>query len=302
MFTSILYRVRYYILMGWAMFVFLVRIPYLFFLLDDFESKKSLFRIVWYRFFGFGLTISTDKYLAMLRSVSSLFSSQEFLGFKKADLGPIDSSISMFCRPTGILSNFILKQYEYKNIGAKEGDTVIDAGAFCGDTSLYFLEKINRRGKVWAFEFVPLHLCIFEKNIKTNNAEDIIIPVPLSISSFSGKAFYTENEESSRISLIKNVKYSKPVETVTIDDFFYKKDIPVDFIKMDIEGEEYNALVGALQTISKYKPTMAICIYHSLEDFIRIPCFLKSLKIGYKFYLKHSHHKELETVLFAVAR
>ena len=48
------------------------------------------------------------------------------------------------------------------------------------------------------------------------------------------------------------------IKTITLDDFFYNKNIPVHFIKIDTEGWEYNILKGAELTINKYKPIIQL--------------------------------------------
>ena len=73
----------------------------------------------------------------------------------------------------------------------------------------------------------------------------------------------------------------------------------IDFIKMDIEGAELEALKGAEKTIRNYKPRLAICVYHKLQDFWEIPNWISSLNLGYKFHLRHFTTHSDETVLFA---
>ena len=71
------------------------------------------------------------------------------------------------------------------------------------------------------------------------------------------------------------------------------------FIKMDIEGAELKALMGAKETIVKNKPKLAISIYHKPEDIIEIPKYLKTLVPEYKFYLRQYTMSYLECVLYA---
>lgn len=90
---------------------------------------------------------------------------------------------------------------------------------------------------------------------------------------------------------------------IPISDVFRKPSLPqVDFIKMDIEGAEQQALRGAEESIRRFKPDMAITVYHSLEDFWQIPQYLDSLNLGYVFYLRHFTIHAEETVLFARSR
>lgn len=71
------------------------------------------------------------------------------------------------------------------------------------------------------------------------------------------------------------------------------------FLKMDIEGAEYEALLGAKTIIRKHKPDLAICVYHFLADLYRIPLLIHGWNLGYKFYLRsHSDFNE-ELVLYA---
>ena len=90
------------------------------------------------------------------------------------------------------------------------------------------------------------------------------------------------------------------VDTSTIDDFCRQRNVTPDFIKMDIEGAELSALKGGIETIKKYRPQLAISIYHSDDDFINIPMYLYDNLENYEFRLGHYSPYTSETVLYAI--
>ena len=90
------------------------------------------------------------------------------------------------------------------------------------------------------------------------------------------------------------------VDTSTIDDFCRQRNVTPDFIKMDIEGAELSALKGGIETIKKYRPQLAISIYHSDDDFINIPMYLYDNLENYEFRLGHYSPYMLETILYAI--
>jgi hypothetical protein len=75
----------------------------------------------------------------------------------------------------------------------------------------------------------------------------------------------------------------------------------IDFVKMDIEGSELAALQGGERAIRKWRPKLAISLYHRPEDFYTIPQWVDSLRLGYRFYLDHYSIHHEETVLYAIS-
>lgn len=57
----------------------------------------------------------------------------------------------------------------------------------------------------------------------------------------------------------------------------------VDFVKMDIEGAEGRAIAGAADTIRKFRPRMAICVYHQPEDAVEIPSLVRRIRADYRY-------------------
>ena len=68
---------------------------------------------------------------------------------------------------------------------------------------------------------------------------------------------------------------------------------------MDIEGAEPIALKGAIETIKKFKPKLAIAIYHSFDDFVNIPNWILSIDLGYEIFIDHYTIHTEETICFA---
>jgi hypothetical protein len=104
-----------------------------------------------------------------------------------------------------------------------------------------------------------------------------------------------------------NVAPPRPGEqrfiSASIDKLVEENNRPrLDFIKMDIEGAEMMALRGATETLKRFKPVLAISVYHKLIDFYEIPQEIDKLGLGYKFYFQHSALHGDETVVFADAR
>ncbi|UGB30420.1 FkbM family methyltransferase [Metabacillus sp. B2-18] len=61
------------------------------------------------------------------------------------------------------------------------------------------------------------------------------------------------------------------------------------------------ALTGASQIIKKYNPVLAICLYHSLEDYYKLPLLIKHLYPGYKLFVRHyTDMVDAETVCYAI--
>lgn len=74
---------------------------------------------------------------------------------------------------------------------------------------------------------------------------------------------------------------------------------PFDFLKADIEGYEYQMLLGAKESIKKNKPLIAVCIYHNAVDFYSILLLIQSIESKYKFAVRHHTSRLSETVLYA---
>ncbi len=288
-------------------------------LLADQNSKELLIKIVAFRILGgdhVKLPLNTSDYWKKREYAKTLINSKETISVNFMNwslsyfkLDKIGYPINMFLTPAAICHRFMIKSYEYYSdetyIKADKGDVVIDAGACWGDSSLYFAHEIGENGRVFAFEFIPENLNILQRNININpQLQGRIHIIKNPVWDKSGEVlFFNDNGPGSTVSSDKMTTDCIPVSTISIDDFVEENCLKkVDFIKMDIEGAELNALNGAVNTIKRFQPKLAISIYHKLSDFTLIPSFLTSLDLDYEYFLGHySIHSE-ETVLFAKKR
>lgn len=97
---------------------------------------------------------------------------------------------------------------------------------------------------------------------------------------------------------LKGKSYKEDIVCVAkLDDLF--KNTKISFIKMDIEGSEYEALKGMRNIVISQKPKMAICIYHQENHLWSIPLLLKELNKDYKIYIRHYGLNCWDTVCYA---
>ena len=225
----------------------------------------------------------------------------------KLNLSPIGFDVQMYFTGAGASTDFILEQYSYKQdkkpiVEVELGDIVLDAGACWGDTALYFAHKTGVKGRVYSFEFIPDNIALFEKNRSMNPRLAEVIELlnhPVS-NKDEVKIFFKDNGPGSQIEFEPFAEQTGSTTTITIDSFVKQWGITrVDFIKMDIEGAELAALEGAVETIKKYKPKLAIAIYHSIDDLANIPNWILDLKLGYEIFIDHFTIHSEETICFA---
>ncbi|MCQ2026279.1 FkbM family methyltransferase [Clostridium butyricum] len=189
-------------------------------------------------------------------------------------------------------------QYFCKDIVSVDNNEIfIDGGAYIGDTLESYLKEF--RGtykKIYCFEPEKEQFERLNQYIKTIGRNSNIKALPFGLSNKGKIVGFQNSGTSSRISDESNPAVS--IKTVRLDEIIKEK---VTFIKMDIEGEELNALKGAKEIICKYKPKLAICVYHKPEDLYEIPKYIMDFGLDYKYYLRH-HMREgyTETVFYAI--
>ena len=144
-----------------------------------------------------------------------------------------------------------------------EGDILLDVGTCEGN---FCLRYINFVSKLYVFE------------------SDKRFVGPL-METFKG---------NSNVSIVQGFVGDKTFGADTsIDEVLAVDDFQADFIKMDIEGAELDALHGASKVIEASKPRMSICTYHKKNDYANIESFLSGK--GYKTSCSNGYMVFLDT-------
>lgn len=197
-----------------------------------------------------------------------------------------------------IVQDFDYYQHFYK---VKENDVVIDAGANNGHLSILFSKLIKDKGIVYAFEPDRFNIESINKNIKLNTdlPQNIKILDLLLWDKNELLDFYEAGTVgSSAVWIPDNEKVVKK-QAVSIDNWVKENNITqLDFIKMDIEGAEIEALDGCVETIQKLKPNFAIASYHYVngeQTYIKLERFFKEMGYPYKTVTFNKH----EIITFA---
>lgn len=218
-------------------------------------------------------------------------------------LSKIGWDIQLWTKVTGIIVDFVNQQYKYRDVvKVSPGDYVVDGGACFGDTALYFACLCGLSGRVFSFELVEENLGVFKDNVVLNPEYQSIIDLttsPLHAKSGVDLELFFSGAGSS-VELFSGEK-TVTYKSIALDDFVSQNGInKIDFIKLDIEGSELDALKGSQEIIKKFKPKLAICLYHKTSDFWDIPLYIKSIMPEYKLYLDHHTVMSYETILYAI--
>lgn len=99
-----------------------------------------------------------------------------------------------------------------------------------------------------------------------------------------GELFLSQSTDASANQLSAEETSGQRIRVVPLDDDLPE---PVTFLKMDIEGAEWDTLLGCQRIIAEEHPKLAICVYHGYDDLWRIPALIDSIYPNYEFYLRH---------------
>lgn len=173
--------------------------------------------------------------------------------------------------------------YEVGETRVEAGDVVVDCGAAEGTFSLRVLDRAK---EIVIFEPSPL----FVKSLRQTFADcPQVAVVPAAVSDQEGEAFL---EGDSLYGRVGDKRAGVPIRLTTIDQWGAETGSPVHFLKADVEGFEMALLRGAAQTIKRYRPKLAITVYHPENDWQEIVVYLRGLVPDYQYRVKGLYFKD----------
>jgi FkbM family methyltransferase len=167
--------------------------------------------------------------------------------------------------------------YEIPQTKVTNNDNVVDCGAAEG---LFGLLVVNRCSKLHLIEPLPIFCNAMKITFKAKN-NVTIHPVALSNEVTTSQIF--EHDISSSLA---DGNGGIEVEVTTLDKLFYEHGEEITYIKIDLEGYDYKALLGAENLIRKNKPKIAVTTYHNSRHAEEIASFLKLLVPEYNILTK----------------
>ncbi len=176
-------------------------------------------------------------------------------------------------------------------------EVFVDVGTFTGDSVIDYINTYgeNSYKKIFCYEMDEANLQKAKNNLK--NYKNVIFKHN-AVSDKKNIYNYDFAVDSSANCL--NKSGHNVVEGVSLDEDISFEDISL--IKMDIEGAEKNAIIGAKNIISKKTPKLLISVYHNNTDLFELPKIIKEYNPKYKLYLRYygGQYFPTEIVLFAV--
>lgn len=180
----------------------------------------------------------------------------------------------------------------------------VDCGAYVGDTLEEFVRRNNSGFKRYiAFEpaqplFHAMSLRAARLCAENCIDEHRIILENKGVGKAEGTLTLTVNSAIKSGSSTSVSGEGVDVPVVPLNQYFSRSDDRVTCIKADIEGAEYDMLMGAKELIQRDRPNLAISIYHDIHDLFRIPLLIHEFVPEYKMAVRHHSVSDSETILY----
>ncbi|MES2183560.1 MAG: FkbM family methyltransferase [Pseudomonadota bacterium] len=172
-----------------------------------------------------------------------------------------------------------------------DNETLVDGGAFTGDTISPFLKIVGGwYNRIYAFEpdsenYAELYKALGKLPRTYAYMKGLAAKAEtLRFSSHGSPGSHLDEQGTSEI------------KVVALDETV---DEAVTFFKLNVEGAEVAALEGAKRTISTHRPKIAASVDHLPDDLITIPEKIRGIESGYDIFIRHHSNEYWGAYLYA---
>lgn len=175
------------------------------------------------------------------------------------------------------------KDYFDLDIVKCKDEVFVDLGAYTGDTTLDYINTygIDSYKQIYCYEITPDIFAI----LKNNLAKYPNITCKRNAVSDKKEIMYVNNSKVDASANTVTEEGDMSINSVTLDEDIKET---ITTLKMDIEGYEQKAILGAKNHIQNDKPKLLLSVYHNNEDLWKIPRMIEEICPGYKFYLRNN--------------
>jgi FkbM family methyltransferase len=190
----------------------------------------------------------------------------------------------------------------------KDGDIVVDIGAHIGLYTIISSKRVGPNGKVVAIEADPGNFEILNRNIQLNKLNNVIAlnyaaysreEQKLKLYLLSGKSGFT-SYNTILSNFVKSDEKFVEVNANTLDYLLHQNGIDaVNWMKIDVEGAEFEVLKGATSTLSKSKDIALLIELHDINYDYRpkIEEFIKSYNFRIKFEKSYQENEIMHMII-----
>jgi len=181
-----------------------------------------------------------------------------------------------------LLDAYTSKADMYSIVCKKDIKTMIDAGAYNGDTAKEAVECFPEISEIYAIEPDKKTFKRLKKYAESAPVKIHAINAAVYSENTSGSLFAAGNRNSTAVATASYENTEQSVDFITVDSL----GVFADYIKYDVEVAEYEAICGSLQTIERSRPALLVSLYHRSRDIHFLPSFISENISGYKYYLR----------------
>jgi len=183
-------------------------------------------------------------------------------------------------------------EINYIRQNLKEGDIAIDIGAHKGGYLYWMQKRVKQKGKIYAFEpqtklFKYLNMIVQLRNYQNVTIENLGLSSKENEVDFFIPKTSKGDSPGARIgALMDEMPFDEfKIQTTTLDNYFYKRQIKPNLIKIDVEGHEKEVLLGGLQLLKSCYPSIVMeCENRHLKEGNIFDVFNILIELGYEGY------------------